>query len=161
MSVAEIQFHPEVDYQAKAVLAILENAVGNTIVRELATGDFVLSDLENLRIETFVMHNGRERGYCLVATYGYTGPALLVNFAEHRNSDAVFVWTQEVEHGPFNAPSHENFSEESYRCSDRKATNHRVSFGDSFNEAAEHICHQISASHARQEAKRAEHKKTG
>lgn len=151
MPKAEIRLQPHVAYQAKAVMACLERAVEGTIVNERSGRDFdTLEDLEDLRIQTYVLHNCRENGYCLVATHGYGGAALLVFFAEHRNTDSLFVWTEEVKGAPFNGPSIDDFGEESYK--------RRKMFGDKYEDAAEHICKEIAAFHAKRAEEEAERK---
>ncbi len=125
-------------------MACLERAVECEIVNDRGGRDFdTLQELDDLCIQTFVLHNCQENGYCLVATHGHTGRALLVFFAEHRNTDSLFVWTDEVEHPPFNGPTINDFSEESYRT--------RKMFGSDFEEAANHICREIAKFYAARE----------
>lgn len=138
---ADIQLQPNISYQARAVMTCLENAVETHIISSDDTPISqcrTLGELDDLRIETFVMHNGRENGYCLTVQHGYSAPALLVFFASNRTQElGVFVWTEEVPHVPMNGPTISDFSDESYRT-------RLWTFGHKYEKAAEHICEQVA-----------------
>ena len=99
-----------------------------------------VEELEDLEIETFPLYNCRERGICLVVHVHRPGPKLLLFFAEHRNTDSLFVWWEEVEKVFLNGPTIEAFSDHSYR-------NQIEHFGDDLVKAARFICEKIGAFH--------------
>jgi hypothetical protein len=151
---SDIDFTFRLSWQARALLTTIEAFAQMTEV----TPGHLLEDLEGIVVRTFPMYNGREHGITLVVEALAPG-SLLINFGEHRRSDSLFVWVQEMVHGPdMNGPTHSDFSEASYRNRDpRSDVGHRLDFPEgAFVPAATHIFKVIGQFYTRQAAKRAE-----
>jgi len=125
-------------WQSEVLLRILQNSIECHCLEDWEKAT-TLEDLDDLRIETFPLYNCRERGICLVVDVyaGRPSPTLLIFFAEHRNTDSLFVWCEETEKSFMNGPTINDFGEESYK--------YRDMFGDDFIRAADFICERIGA----------------
>lgn len=68
---------------------------------------------EDLRIRTYALYSGREKGFVLEVTRDYR-KCLHIFVAENRSSDDIFVWSEDRHDVGLDPPTISQFSEESY-----------------------------------------------